>query len=248
MVVNSQESEDLGNSFWLRTSGWELSSQLGQECCVLGCMALGVRIRSGKGAYLCGEFVLRPGAHSWKQVWDLLKSAGMVPEPRLLPAARPWPHLPLPERCYSSQVSMAFSCSWAGAGGWRLLPPFSSPYHCTGSSPFSVYCSCCHLDLLCVNKSPVVSFREGSNKCGPKSSRCLKLVATLHCGPWDWGKRRSFALARHTQTGCCMLCVCLHFFTLGVARAGIVLISRLFLCCVTAFFYHCIYMMNTGFL
>lgn len=184
-------------------------------------------------------------AHSWKQVWDLLKSAGMVPEPRLLPAARPWPHLPLPERCYSSQVSMAFPAHGLApvAGG---LPPFSSPYHCTGSSAALCVLLLLSPGLLCVNKSPVVSFREGSNKCGPESSRC-PLVATLHCGPCDRGKRRSRPGKAHTN-GLLHALRLLTLSTLGVARVGIVLISRLFLCCVTAFFYHCIYMMNTGFL
>lgn len=156
---------------------------------------------------------------SWKQVWDLLENPGVGPEPRMLPAARPPPHLPLLEQCYPSQVSMTFLAHGLApvAGG---SPPFPSPHHCPGSSA-----------AFCVLRLPVS--RGGSHRCGPESWG--PVAATSHCGLCP---RWAAAHALRPLT----------LPTLGVAGVGIVLISRLFLCCVTTFFYHCIYMINTVFL
>ena len=115
-------------------------------------------------------------ARSWKQVWDLLENPGVGPEPRLLPAARPPPLLPLLEQCYPSQVSMTFLAHGLApvAGG---SPPFPSPHHCPGSSA-----------AFCVLLLPV--FSEGSHKCGPESWG--PVAATSHCGLCPrWAAARS---------------------------------------------------------
>ena len=148
----------------------------------------------------------------------------MVPEPRLLPATGPRPHLPLLEQRHSSQVSMAFLLT-----GWHqwLATCLLFPRLPTVQAPWllSVYSSCHHLDssVLTITSSEL---QWGKSQSGPESSWC-PVVATSHCSLCDRGKRRSRPGKAHTN-GLLHALRLLTLSTLGIARVGIILISRLF--------------------
>lgn len=183
-------------------------------------------------------------ARSWKRVWDFLKNPGMVPEPRLLPAARPRSHLPLLEQCHSSQVSMAFLLT-----GWRqwLATCLLFPRLPTVQAPWllSACCSCHHLD------SSVLTITSCELQ-GWKSQMWSWVLMVPGCSHlplrsvWPRQKAEPPWQGTHKQAAACYASA--YTSHPRGCQSWNSTYFRDFLCCVTAFFYHCIYMMNTVFL